>query len=86
MSYRGLEAWIEKHRALGHYPYAAPTMENPERWECKCDPDAKWTTVWRRLTVDQIGHKFAHLKHQERREPERCRYHIGSCLTHGRTP
>jgi len=83
MSHRGLEAWIEKHREMGHHPYPAPTTENPERWECKCNPDAKWTAVWRILTAEQIRHKFAHLKHQERREAERCRYDNGTCLTHG---
>ena len=80
------QGWIEQHRAMGHHPYPAPTIENPERWECKCDPDKPWTAVWRILTVDQIRQKFAHLKHQKRPEPERCRYHNGTCLTHGRTP
>ena len=45
----------------GHEPYAAPTRENPERWECKCDPDVVWTAVWRILTLEQISQKFAHL-------------------------
>ena len=61
------EAWAQRHRDEGHHPYPAPTKENPERWECKCDPDAKWTAVWRILTVEQIGQKFAHLKHQKHR-------------------
>jgi hypothetical protein len=53
-----VEKWVERHRAEGHHPYPAPTTENPERWECKCDPDAKWTSVWRILTAEQIGKKF----------------------------
>jgi hypothetical protein len=55
------QEWIDRHRDLGHDPYAAPTGENPERWECKCDPDAVWTAVWRILTPDQVRQKFAHL-------------------------
>ncbi|OBB80296.1 hypothetical protein A5760_19610 [Mycobacterium colombiense] len=55
------ERWIVSHRGQGHEPYAAPTQENPERWECECDPDAVWTAVWRILTPDQIRQKFAHL-------------------------
>ena len=34
------ERWIAAHQALGHDPHPAPTRENPEQWECKCDPDA----------------------------------------------
>ena len=56
-----VEAWVERHRRDGHHLYPAPTAENPERWECKCDPDAPWTAVWRILTLEQIGRKFAHL-------------------------
>jgi hypothetical protein len=56
-----VEAWAERHRRDGHHPYPAPTAENPERWECKCDPDAAWTAVWRILTLAQIRQKFAHL-------------------------
>jgi hypothetical protein len=48
------EQWIAHHREQGHEPYASPTRENPERWECKCDPDAAWTEVWRILTPEQI--------------------------------
>jgi hypothetical protein len=59
------EAWAQRHRDEGHHPYPAPTKENPERWECKCDPDAKWTAVWRMLTVDQIRQKFAHLSKRD---------------------
>jgi hypothetical protein len=81
-----VEAWADRHRRDGHHPHPAPTTENPERWECKCDPDAKWTAVWRILTIDQIRQKFAHLKNQKRREPERCRYGEGTYLTHRRTP
>ena len=55
------EQWISHHREQGHQPYAAPTVENPERWDCKCDPDAVWTAVWRILTPEQIRQKFAHL-------------------------
>jgi hypothetical protein len=86
MSYRGLEAWIEKHREMGHDPYPAPTVGNAEQWACRCDPDAPWTAVWRILTPDQIKQKFAHLKYQKRPEFECCRYGDGTCLTHGRTP
>ena len=54
MSYRnGPEVWIQHHRDQGHEPYAAPTDENPEKWECKCDPDAPGVSVWRTLTVEQ---------------------------------
>jgi hypothetical protein len=58
------EAWIAAHRGKGHNPYPAPTRENPERWECRCDPDAVWTAVWRVLTREQIRQEFAHL-HRE---------------------
>jgi len=81
-----VEAWADRHRRDGHHPHPAPTTENPEQWECKCDPDANWTAVWRILTRDQIRQKFAHLKNQKRRESERCRYEDGTCLTHRRTP
>ena len=54
-------SWIAHHRDLGHHPYPNPTLENPERWECRCDPDAVWTAVWRILTPAQIRQKFAHL-------------------------
>ncbi len=57
-----VEAWAQRHRRDGHHPHPAPTAENPERWECKCDPDTPWTAVWRILTVEQIGRKFAHLR------------------------
>jgi hypothetical protein len=56
-----VEAWAERHRRDGHHPYPAPTAENPERWECKCDPDAAWTAVWRILTLEQTERKFRHL-------------------------
>ena len=82
------QGWIERHREMGHHPYPSPTTENPERWECRCDPDAKWTAVWRILTVEQIRQKFAHLKYQKHRDcpPGHCRYGDGTCLTHRRTP
>ena len=55
------EVWAERHRAMGHDPHPAPTPENPERWECKCDPDAAWIAVCRTLTVEQTRQTFAHL-------------------------
>jgi hypothetical protein len=56
-----VDAWAERHRRDGHHPHPAPTAENPEQWQCKCDPDALWTAVWRILTPEQIRQKFAHL-------------------------
>ena len=64
------EQWISHHREQGHQPYAAPTVENPERWDCKCDPDAVWTAVWRILTPEQIRQKFAHLSKRPARAYE----------------
>ena len=61
------ERWIAAHQAMGHHPHPAPTKENPERWECKCDQDAVWTAVWRILTREQIKAKYAHLARQQRR-------------------
>jgi hypothetical protein len=61
------EEWVAHHRCLGHNPHSAPTTENPERWECKCDPEAVWTAVWRILTPEQVRQKFAHLS--KRRTP-----------------
>ncbi len=61
------ERWAEDHRLQGHHPYPAPTPENPERWECKCDPDAVWTAVYRIHTREQIAQKFAHLSEEKRR-------------------
>lgn len=75
------QVWIEKHRVMGHRPFPAPDSENPERWECKCNPDAVWTAVWRILTPKQIAQKFAHLKNQARSEPAPCQYGDGTCLT-----
>ncbi len=49
-----VQDWVEKHRALGHHPYPAPTTKNPEQWECKCDSDSKWTAVWRIMTAEQL--------------------------------
>jgi len=43
--------------------------ENPERWECQCDPEAVWTAVWRILTPERVRRKFAHLS--TRRTPAR---------------
>lgn len=57
----GAKRWIAHHRDLGHHPHPAPTIQNPEQWECKCDPDAVWTAVWRILTPKQVRQKFAHL-------------------------
>lgn len=56
-----VEVWAERHRCEGLHPHPAPTLENPEQWECKCDPDAVWTAIWRILTVEQIRMKFRHL-------------------------
>ena len=56
-----LRGMVAHHRCLGHNPHPAPTIENPERWECKCDPEAVWTAVWRILTPEQVRQKFAHL-------------------------
>ncbi len=58
---RETEIWVERHRFVGHHPYPAPTPENPERWECKCDPNASWIAVCRTLTREQTRQKFAHL-------------------------
>ncbi|MCW2729195.1 MAG: hypothetical protein JWR13_11 [Mycobacterium sp.] len=55
------EEWVAQHRCQGHNPHPAPTNENLERWECKCDPEAVWTAVWRILTPDQVRQKFTHL-------------------------
>jgi hypothetical protein len=52
-----LEEWVERHRREGHHPHAAPTKENPERWDCECGG------LWRILTIEQLRRKFAHLKH-----------------------
>ena len=81
------QTWIDKHREMGHHPHAAPTIANPERWECKCDPD-DWTAVWRILTIEQIQQKFAHLQKSKQRvrPPEPCRYGAGTCPTHRRAP
>ena len=57
------QQWIERHRSLGHDPYAAPTRENPDQWECDC-PDISGVAVWRILTPEQIGQKFAHLRNR----------------------
>ena len=51
-----LEEWVEHHRLRGHHPHAAPTKENPERWDCECG------YIWRILTIEQLRQKFAHLK------------------------
>jgi hypothetical protein len=63
------EEWMAHHRCQGHHPRPAPSHENPERWECKCDPEAAWTAVWRILTPEQVRQKFAHLS--KRRSPAR---------------
>jgi hypothetical protein len=55
---RQTEIWAERHRLEGHHPYPAPTLENPERWECKCDPNASWIAVCRTLTAEQTRQKF----------------------------
>jgi hypothetical protein len=56
-----VEAWAERHRRDGHHPHPAPTTENPERWVCRCDPDASGIAVWRILTAKQIRQKYAHM-------------------------
>jgi transposase len=56
MKDRGVEVWAERHRLEGHRPHPAPTLENPERWDCDCGG------VNRILTLKQIQQKFAHLK------------------------
>ena len=74
-----VEAWAERHRRDGHHPHPAPTAENPERWECKCDRDAVWTAVWRILTAAQIRQKFAHLSTRNnptRRTDPEARRHV----------
>jgi hypothetical protein len=58
--------WVAQHRDQGHHPYPAPDAENPERWECRCDPDAVWVAVWRILTPRQVERKFAHLRYTQR--------------------
>ena len=78
------QVWIDEHRELGHSPYPAPDSENPERWECKCDPDAIWTAVWRILTTKQVAQKFAHLKNRAPSAPQPCHYGDGTCLIHRR--
>ena len=55
------QEWVAHHRCQGHNPHPAPTIENPEPWECKCDLEAVWTAVWRILTPEQVRQKFAHL-------------------------
>ena len=55
LRYVPVEEWVQRHRDAGHHPYAAPTAENPERWDCDCGG------IWRILTQEQIRQKFAHL-------------------------
>jgi len=69
----GVEEWAARHRALGHHPHPAPTSENPEQWECKCDLDAIWTAVWGILTIEQVRRKFAHLTAANRRAEEKAK-------------
>ena len=49
--------WIAHHRDLGHHhhPEHSPTVENPDLLRRDCGG------VWRILTQEQIGKKFAHL-------------------------
>ncbi|MBX7135039.1 MAG: hypothetical protein K1X67_20430 [Fimbriimonadaceae bacterium] len=61
-----VEAWAQRHRDEGHHPHPAPTTENPERWECKCDPDAAWTAVWRILTEKQSRQRWQAMMGQGR--------------------
>jgi hypothetical protein len=55
-----LDEWVERHRHEGHHPHAAPTKENPERWDCECG------YIWRIVTLEQLRQKFAHLRHSAR--------------------
>jgi hypothetical protein len=66
LRYVPVEEWVQRHRDARHHPYAAPTKENPERWDCECGH------IWRILTLEQITRKFAHLKHAAR-EAEQAR-------------
>ena len=66
LRYVPVEEWAQRHRDAGHHPYAAPTKENPGRWDCECGH------IWRILTLEQITRKFAHLKHAAR-EAEQAR-------------
>ena len=66
LRYVPVEEWVQRHRDAGHHPYAAPTAENPERWDCDCGG------LWRILTPEQVRQKFAHLK-RELREGEQAR-------------
>jgi hypothetical protein len=50
-----VEVWAERHRLEGHHPHPAPTLENPERWDCDCGG------ICRILTLEQHRQKFAHL-------------------------
>lgn len=56
-----VDEWAETHRSMGHSPFPSPTQENPEQWLCKCDPGGAGASVWRILTREQIGRKYAHL-------------------------
>ena len=62
----GVEERAAHHRGQGHNPHPAPTRENPERWECKCDPDSVRTAVWRIVTPAQVRQKFVHLRSNAR--------------------
>jgi hypothetical protein len=55
-----LVEWVENHLLEGHHPRPAPTVANPERWDCECG------YIWRILTIEQLRQKFAHLKHRPR--------------------
>ena len=73
---KGSGARCDEPRGLGGTPslpgpQPAPPADQrePERWECKCDPEAVWTAVWRILTPEQVRQKFAHLS--KRRTPAR---------------
>ncbi len=62
-----VQEWAQRYRDAGHHPDAAPTKENPERWDCECGG------LWRILTIEQIGRKFAHLKSANKRTEEQQR-------------
>jgi hypothetical protein len=57
------QQWIDRHRDVGHEPYAAPSRENPERWECDC-PETSGIAVWRILTAEQLRQRYSHLRNR----------------------
>jgi hypothetical protein len=84
-----LEGWIEQHRALGHQVVRVEPGDPRHTRSAESEGHCDCHGIWRILTVEQIGQKYAHMKYQKHRDcaPERCRYGGGTCLTHsgGRT-